>query len=219
MGEPRKEGLRGGKHIGSARILRFVGLAGVALFLASAFTPLPNLLSRWLGVESQREPAEAIVVLGGGVHPDGELSDSSMRRAVHGMVLHRKGLASLLVFAGPARNEGPAESQVRAQLARDLGTSPELILTEADARTTREEAIRLGVLLRARGARKILLVTDSQHMTRARGLFEREGFEVFAAPADDFSSDTSNPGGRLKLMRQVLQEFVIRIYYRAAGYL
>lgn len=213
------EDLRSRRHVNGGRILRFVGLAGVTLLLASAFTPLPNLLSRWLSEKSQREPAEAIVVLGGGIHPDGVLSSSSMRRAVHGIVLHRKGLASLLLFAGPSRNEGPAESEVRAQLARDLGVSAEVILTEINARTTREEAIRLKVLLEARGVRKILLVTDSQHMMRARGLFEREGFEVLAAPADDFSRDASEPGGRLELMRRVLQEFVVRIYYRTAGYL
>lgn len=219
MDEPTGEALRGRRHMGWARIWRLFGLGGVALFFASAFTPLPNLLSRWLRTPSQRKPAEAIVVLGGGIQPDGVLSNSSMRRAVHGIVLQRKGLSSLLVFSGPALDAGPAEAEVRAELARDLGVSPEVILTEAGARTTREEAVRTGALLRARGVRRILLVTDSHHMMRARGLFERVGFEVLAAPADDFSTRASGPWGRVQLMRRLLQELLARLYYRTAGYL
>ena len=43
------------------------GLMVVLLFLAVAFTPLPNLLARRLMIPSRIEAAEAIVVLGGGI--------------------------------------------------------------------------------------------------------------------------------------------------------
>lgn len=201
------------------RICRLLGLAGVALFIASAFTPLPNLLSRWVATPSRLEPAEAIVVLGGGVQPDGVLSNGSLRRALLGIKLHRKGLASFLVFSGPAEDEGSVEAAVRAELARELGILPEVILTETKARTTRQEAVRVGALLRPRGVRRILLVTDSQHMARARGLFEGAGFEVFAAPADDLSDRVYWPEERLRLMRRILQELLAGLYYWMAGYL
>ncbi len=108
---------------------------------------------------------------------------------------------------------------VRAELARDLGISQQVILTEAYARTTREEAIRVGALLRARSVQRILLVTDSQHMMRARRLFEREGFEVLAAPAEELSSRISKPEEKLRLTRRILQELFARLYYQIAGYL
>jgi len=201
------------------RIGRLVGLAGVALFVTTAFTPLPNLLSRWAGSPAEPEASDAIVVLGGSVWPDGVLSNSSMRRTLHGIGLYRRGLAPLLVFLGPARAAGPREAEVRAALARELGIPPEAILTEGDARTTREEALRVKALLSPRGIRRILLVTDPLHMWRARRVFQGAGFEVHAAPVADFPTAEAGPGGRLNLMSRVLEELFARLYYRVAGYL
>jgi uncharacterized SAM-binding protein YcdF (DUF218 family) len=207
------------EHTGWARFCRLLGFFGVAFFFVSAFTPVPSILSYWLSPPPQLEQAEAIVVLGAGAWPDGVLSDSSMRRALHGMVLYRKGLAPLLVFLGPGADEGPAEAQIRADLARVLGVPPGAILTEADAWTTREEALRMGAVLQAKGVRKILLVTEVYHMARARTFFERAGFEVLAAPTHEDSSRPSSPEGHLRLMRRMLQEFLAYTYNWAAGYL
>lgn len=219
MSDPSMEALESRSRMGWERISRLLGLAGVALFLTAAFTPLPNLLIRWLGTPARLEPAEAIVVLGAGAGRDGVLSDPSMRRALHGMVLHRKGLAPLLLFSGVGHGEGPAEAEVRAELARALGISSEVILTEGEAQTTREEAINSGALLRKGGVQRILLVTGSHHMARAQRLFERAGFKVLAAPTEEVSTRVSSPEGRLRLMRGTLQELLARFYYRAAGYL
>ena len=197
---------------------RGLGTAGVALFVMTAFTPVPNVLGRWSGALSQLEPAEAIVVLGGGVRSDGGLSDGSMRRMLHGILLHRRGLASLLVFFGPGRGEAVAEADLRAAFAGELGMPPDAILTVTDAQTTQEEATRGRALLRARGVRRILLVTEVLHMARARAAFEREGFEVLAAPTDELSSGVTHPQGRLRLMRRLLEECIGRLYYRLAGY-
>jgi uncharacterized SAM-binding protein YcdF (DUF218 family) len=194
--------------MGRPRASQLLGVAGVALFVASTFTPLPNLLARWAGTAPQLEPSDAIVVLGG-----------DFSRAIHGIVLYRKDLAPLLVFSGPANDEGEVEAELLAEFARNLGVPPDRIMTEVEARTTREEATRLGALLRPRGVRRILLVTDSLHMARASQLFERVGFRVYAAPSDDFSDGFEGPEARLVLMRIVLLELLARLYYRLAGYL
>lgn len=196
---------------------RVLGLAGIIFFLAVAFTPLPNLLSRYWGTPSRPRPAEAVVVLAAGVRGDGALTDSSLRRALHGISLHRKGLAPLLVFTGPSHANGLSEAGIRADLARELGTSPDVILTEPRGLMTRDEVIFVRVLLQPRGVRRILLVTDSQHMSRARALFERAGFEVFPASIDDVSGREAGPEQRLRLMRWVMKEFVARLYYWVAG--
>lgn len=196
---------------------RTLGGVGCALFLVTAFTPLPNLLAGWLVSPPRLAPAEAIVVLGAGVSPQGHLSEPSLQRAIHGMLLQRRGLAPLLVFFGAAGDGGAPEAAVRAALAHELGFSPETILTEARARTTREEAARLATLLQPRGIRRILLVTHALHMPRARVVFERAGFEVLAAPADEGGIHASTPEDRLALMRTLLEELFGRLYYRVAG--
>lgn len=200
------------------RICRLLGLAGISFFFATAFTPLAHLLDRWAGAPSQLEPSDTIVVLAHGVSPDGVLTNSSALRAGRGITLYRKGLAPLLVFLGGANQGGPTEAEVRADFARERGIPREAILTEAQAHTTREEALRVKALLQPRGVRKILLVTDSLHMVRARLLFERAGFEVRSAPSDTFS-DPIAPEARLALMRGVLEELLAWLYYRVAGYL
>lgn len=200
-------------------ICRFLGLVTLGLFFITAFTPFANLLSRWMGYAPQLEPADAIVVLGaGGVRGDGTLSDSSLRRAIHGILLYQSGLAPLLVLSGPAGSEGPPEAEVRAALARRLGVPAEVILTEASGHTTREEAAALGAVLRSRGVRRVLLVADWEGMGRARGLFERAGLAVLPAP-DEARGWSGTPEGRLKIMRLVLQEALAGLYYRVAGYL
>src|SRR2546429_455759 len=85
-------------------------------------------------------PSDAIVVLGGWVSPSGLLSLESLRRTNRGIDLYRRGLAPVLVLLGGATGGGPTEADVRAEQARLRGVPPDAILTEARARTTREEA-------------------------------------------------------------------------------
>jgi uncharacterized SAM-binding protein YcdF (DUF218 family) len=204
--------------MGCPRLLRTLGVVGVALFFVFAFTPLPNLLDDWAGIPAQLEPAEAIVVLGGAVNANGALSESSLRRALLGMMLYRRGLAPRIVFSGPANKQGFVEAEIRAEMARQLGVSPTAILTERTAHTTREEASRMAGLLQPVGVHAILLVTDRQHMARSQRLFENMGFMVHPAPVDDLS-EADAPRGRLQLMSRVSQELFARLYYRLAGYL
>ena len=196
-----------------------LGGFAVAFFLAVVFTPLANGLSQRLAARARLEPAEAIVVLASSIATDGTLADSSLRRALRGIVLHRQGLAPLLVVSGIRLLDGPSEAQVRAELARTLGVPGEAVLIIDDAKTTRQEALEVAARLRPRGIRRILLVSDSQHLVRARGLFERAGFEVLDAPADRISTASTAPAARLELMQAALQELVGQLYYRLAGYL
>jgi len=198
---------------------RLVGLLGIILFFACAFTPLPDFLSRALRIPSRVEHAEAIVVLAAAVEGNGELSRESLRRSIRGIVLQREGLAPILVLLGPASGGGPSEAEVRADLARQLGVPSQAILAVATAQTTREEASRLRALLQPRGVRRILLVTNSEHMIRAKAVFERQGFDVLPVSADDVSETATAPEGRLNLTRIFLQEFLALAYYRVAGYL
>lgn len=200
-------------------VCRIVGAAGLVIFLLCAFTPVPNLLDHWLSVPARIEPADAIVVLAAGVDDDGILTINSMRRMQRGIALYKERLAPLLVVSGPRVHEtGRSEAEVRAQLAGDMGIAASAIVTLTTARTTRAEATEIGRLLQPRAVRRILLVTDAEHMDRAQRLFVRAGFDVLAAPVLEYF-DASAPEDRLSLARGALQELGARLYYRVAGYL
>jgi len=200
--------------------LRVVGAAGLALFVAAAFTVLPQAVSRRLSVTRSLEATGAIVVLaGGGVRDDGSLSDVSLRRTVYGLELYRRGLAPLLVFSGAASANGHVEATVRAELARACGVLPAAILAQPEGRTTWEEAVRIAALLQPRGIHKIVLVVDAEGSRRAAGVFARVGVDAIPALAVEVSPSRGHPESGLALTRRIAIESFALLYYRAAGYL
>jgi uncharacterized SAM-binding protein YcdF (DUF218 family) len=200
--------------------VRIVGAAGLTGLLLSAFTPVPNLVSLWMSGARPLEEAGAVVVLGaGGVRQDGTLTITSLRRTLHGLTLHRRGLAPLLVFSGSPRDEGGTEAELRARMARECGVRPDVIVTDSGSLTTRDESVRIGAILLPKGIRRILLVADAEGMGRAARVFEKAGFQVIPAPTDDVTDLGGSPEDRLQSTRRIVMELVGWLYYRMAGYI
>ena len=148
--------------------------------------------------------------------PEGELTDNSLRRTIHGVRLFRQGLAPRIVLLG-AEYHGAVEAEVRARYATGLGVPADALIVEPGGHSTRDEARRVRARLgRGRGA-TVLLVTGLHHMPRARRVFEGEGMKVVAAPVLEESSRPVRPQSRLALARAIAQEAVARAYYRVAG--
>jgi uncharacterized SAM-binding protein YcdF (DUF218 family) len=198
---------------------RWLGAVVLAGLVTSTVTPMWNIAGKYIAVAPEIEPADAIVVLAAGVMSDGSLNDESLRRAVHGFSLYKRGLAPKIVLSGPRNSDGIVEAVVRTKLALEMGIPADAVLQEIAVNTTRDEARRVGELLAIGNSSRILLVTESLHMRRARLVFERAGFHVAAAPSDDYAGTATRPEDRLKLMRRVLEEAGALVYYRIAGYI
>jgi len=194
---------------------RIIGAVALSALAAATLTPLPKWLASHYAERPRLELADAIVVLGSGLLND-SLGDPSLQRVIHGIRLQRRGLAPLLVVTGETPPAGPSEPEIRARLARDLGVPPAAIITVGGVHTTHEEAIAADAALRPRGVRSVLLVSSSLHLVRARKVFEREGFQVFPAPADN--SRGSAADGRLAVTRALARELAGYVYYRLMGY-
>ena len=202
------------------RALRLLGAGVLIAFALVVFTPLANRVAALVAVAPDPGKADAIVVLGGGGEwPRGELSSTALHRTLGGVRLYREGLAPLLVLSGSQGRFPPSQAERRRLLASMCGVPGEAILTDERAYTTEQEAQRVAALLRPRGARSILLVTDPYHMQRARRLFERAGFAVRPAPAYDMADPAETPQSRLALMSRATQEILAIAYYRVAGYI
>ena len=201
-------------------ILRVIGaIAGIS-FVATGFTPVPNLLSSWMTIRPPLREAGAIVVLAaGGTRPDGTLTNTSLRRTYYGLRLYQRELAPLLVLSGPRSPDGYVEAQARADFVRACGVPSTAIAAESSARTTHEEAVHIAGLLRPRGVRRIILVADAEGTRRATRAFEKTGFEVITVPTADVSALDTGPEDRLAVMRRVVIELVALAYYRVAGYI
>lgn len=195
-----------------ARVTRTLGAGVLVGMLVVAFTPAINVVAAWTRPPLRVDRSDAIVVLGAGVNPDGSLNPASFVRLVHGIVLYRAGWAPTLVVTGT-----PRETAARARLASALGVPPAAIVADTIAHTTREEAQRVAAALKPRGARTVLVVTNTRHLVRAARLFENQGFVVNAAAADLSAESATQPEVRLELARSLVQEMFARAYYRLTG--
>jgi uncharacterized SAM-binding protein YcdF (DUF218 family) len=196
-----------------SRVLRLLGAAGLLVLIVGGFTPLANVLNRWMAGPIELRPAQAIVVPGrGGIDSDEVLTNASLRRTLRAVQLQKDGLSPLIVFSG---NDG--EVDARMHLARGLGIAAENLLPAPGSNTTREEAALLEGLLKPRGVQRILLVADSIDMPRARALFEKHGFTVLGAQTWD--GGPSDPESRLHLLREISLELAAWSYYRLRGWL
>ncbi len=128
-------------------------------------------------------PADAIVVLGGGVaemneeRPYPELYPAA-DRAIMAVRLFRAGKAPIVIptGVGAERAEKP--------LMEDLGVPASSIVCESEARDTAENASKTFALLRERGCKKVLLVTSAWHMPRAKMLFKADDITFIPVGCD-----------------------------------
>jgi uncharacterized SAM-binding protein YcdF (DUF218 family) len=135
--------------------------------------------------------AQAIVVLSGyargpdGILPRPELGSDTLYRCVHAARLHQKAKnLPVLVTGGPIEGTRPAMSiaQFMKDFLVDQGVEKATLIVEGLSRNTYENAVESSKLLRERGIRRIVLVTDAEHMLRASACFRKQGMEVSPSP-------------------------------------
>lgn len=129
--------------------------------------------------------ADAVMVLGGGMGVHAQCGAPEMfgaaDRVWHAGRLYKAGKSRLICVSGK-----DAEKSTILFL-NDLGVPKGAIMTVIDPRNTEEEARTFLDLLREETDNeypRILLVTSAWHMSRAKLLFERVGFDVVSAPTD-----------------------------------
>lgn len=174
---------------------------------------------------------DAIVVLGGGVRPEGgtrpvtDLGTASLRRIVCGVSYYRQGLAPYVVLSGGNGNPyapGPLEAEEMQKAAVVLGVPESALLLEPNSRTTSENAVNTKQLLDNRV--RILLVTSAIAMPRAVGTFERQGFTVTPGPCDyiagelDLHVGSFIPDARdLADSKAAMHEYLGLVFYSLTG--
>ena len=193
-----------------------IGILGSAIVF---FTPIINIASRPMLVQSKIQPCDAIVVLGSGLMSDGSLSYESLQRLMFGLRLYKEGLAPTLILSGTARSNTAPESTTRARIAVELGVPSSAIFEINTAHTTREEAGQILELLKPRNQKRVLLVTEALHMLRAKLVFEAAGLDVSPAASDNFPKYAASIEERLFLLRGLLMQSAGLLYYRIAGFI
>jgi len=164
-----------------ARWWRWVAgaLAGASLVLALA-VPATMLYLAIDGSRDDTAPADAALVLGFALAPDGSAQPQLQGRMAHAIDLYQHGTVKRLVLSGGATKNGHTEAGVMRDLARAAGVPADALVLDEAARSTIENFACSRPLL---GSARVLLVTEPWHMTRAELLAKRHGIAALASPA------------------------------------
>jgi uncharacterized SAM-binding protein YcdF (DUF218 family) len=165
--------------------------AGCLTLLAFSLPPIAYLLAKPLEDAppldlSEGSRGQAIVILAGGVRPNAleyggdTLARLTLERTRYGARLAKETGLPVLVSGG-ARFGSVAEADLmRAALAEEFGVPVKWI--ENRSRDTQENALYSAHMLRAAGIERVVLVTHSIDIRRARAEFEAAGMRVIPAP-------------------------------------
>lgn len=147
----------------------------------------------------EKNSVGAIVVLSAGVQPPAPgrpytLPDRSTElRCEHAAWIYREWSALPILatggYVGPKNFPEESYASVMRQVLVQSGVAPEHIWTEERARSTYENAVYSGEILRARGIQRVILVTQAFHMRRAELVFRKQGIDVVPAPCDRRTAD------------------------------
>lgn len=123
-------------------------------------------------------PADAIVVLGGGVEPDGTLPQVPRTRVKRAVEIYDGGVAPRIILSGRCGLTSPqpavTEAAAMAAYARELGVPDDALLLEEESRDTLGNAyFTREWYLEPNGWTSIRVVTSDFHLSRAAWVFRK----------------------------------------------
>jgi uncharacterized SAM-binding protein YcdF (DUF218 family) len=177
------------------------------------------------------DSADLIVVLSGMLEIN-EVGDSTYiewgdpDRFFGGIALLKAGKAQKIVFTGgkmPWDNAKKTEGEVLKEYAISNGIPYEKILVTKDVENTADEAVAVKELISP--FKRIILITSAFHMSRARKLFEKQGFIVIPYEVDYKTSVNKNitvldflpSADDLKTTEIGIREIIGRLFYLVKG--
>lgn len=174
--------------------------------------------------------APIAVILGARLHPDGTASAALLRRVSFGCHLHQRGNVGKILMTGGATPSGRTEAAEMAAQARRLGIPETDLITESQARTTRENALYTCHLLlhdhrhwsydhpqtsrteqrsppKQNALKPIVVVTDLYHLPRAwlafRIIGRHSGFKFRFLPCRPPPDSLRRPGYWRSALREI----------------
>lgn len=188
----------------SARSRLWIAVVGWLVVGALVIWATCVLLILYTGSRPVIRNADAILVMGAAQY-NGRPSPVLKARLDHAIGLFHKGLARKIVFTGGVgAGDTVSEGEVARRYALKHDVPAEAILVERHGQTSAESVAAAASLMRAKGLRSALVVSDSYHMLRLELLVRRAGIRPYRAPA-------ASPIDRARRtrMRYVLRESVL----------
>jgi len=159
----------------------FAGLAVLVAFLIYGVYIYAQI--RDWAVRDDVHPADAIVVLGAAQY-NGRPSPVLKARLDHAFDLYRKGYARTVITTG---SYGPdlnfSEAQVSTKYLVQRGVDSSNIITDQGGGSTYDSIDAASGLLKAKGWKTALVVSDGFHLYRVKRMFTDKGIVAYTSPA------------------------------------
>ena len=186
-----------------------IALTAVVVGAFVVGVPLLQILA--FGTTDYRRPADAIVVFGAKVRPDGAPSIILAERVTRASELYAQGTADLVVMTGGIEPTGADETEVMRDLAIAQGVPAEAIVLDRAGLNTSASVDSTMAILRRRGLSSVLVVSQPYHLPRIKLAYARAGTDVWTVPADV----TLVPGTGLVVGREIP---ALWLYYLRAAF-
>ena len=165
-----------GKKRGGRRLVKILG--GLLLFgVLAAFLLMMAVfwMERHLPPEGD---AEAILILGAQVKPDGTPSLALERRMTAALEAYREKPRLVVCCGGQGGNEPLAEGDLMCSWMMAHGCREENVLAETASVNTRENLVNAKEIMDERGLTRALIVTSDYHVPRALALAAQVGLQA-----------------------------------------
>lgn len=155
--------------------------------LVLGFTSMPWIISYPIMVEEEIKKTSVIVVLycGYGEIKQNGLGKYSLNRVHKSLELWKKNQSSYLLFSGGNSDNkifNLTGSERMALEALRFGVPREKLIVENKSKDTRYNVLNSSLIIRKKGWKELILVTDNYHIKRALDLFQSNGLKVYPAP-------------------------------------
>ena len=192
-------------------MVRLFLAGGVAVGLAAGFAGARIWQQ---GTLDERRPADAIIVLGAAQY-DGKPSPVFEARLEHAVALWRDGIAPVfIVTGGKLQGDRTTEAAVAREFALSKGIPGDAVIGEDRAHNTLASLTAVANLMRERGLRSAVIVSDPTHMLRSLRMARDLGIEAYGSP-----TTTSPVGDDLgRSARAMLHELgALGVYFVTGG--
>lgn len=157
-------------------------LIGAVLAIAVVYVGVIAIQVVLSARQDQREQVDAIVVLGAAQY-DGTPSPALQGRLDHALELYEAGLAPQIVLTGSKQPEDRfTEAFAGYRYLTEQGVPDEALTIVDDGASTYESLAAASRVLRDQGDERVLLVSDSYHNRRLKGIASELGLDAYVAP-------------------------------------
>jgi uncharacterized SAM-binding protein YcdF (DUF218 family) len=209
----------------SSRAALYFGSSLITVVLAiCVFTPILQPLEDALDASELPSQADVIVPLGGGFFcGSAEFESGSLARLTKGLELWRSGYAKTMTITdahGLAANCGSIKDAATALVQKLYPNAAPEIVVLRDMKTTRTEAEAVAREAKARGWKRVMVVTSPSHSRRAVTTFKQLGLDAFVVASSEprFDSSLRTPFDRLQALRPLAREVAGFVKYALLGW-